>query len=155
MHDAEARPPKAKNPNAPEAVKRRKRIQRVYTSVICIATTCSVAYTLEMSAQADKNAAARERAAKLEAYLKVVQKHAADTHQNFVKLTAQYNKVVSDAQRTQRRMLADLRKARSDARHATTASAAPVVYSTSVTFSGGGGSAATAAAASAPTTGTS
>jgi hypothetical protein len=155
MDEAAARPPKAKNPNAPEAVRRRKRIQRVYTSVICIASTCSVSYALEMSAQADKNAAARQRATKLEAYLKVVQKHAADTQANFAKLTTQYNKVVSDAQRTQRRMLADLRKARSDARHATTASAAPVVYSSVTSFSGGGGSAATAAAASAPTTGSS
>jgi hypothetical protein len=154
MPDAAAAAPKPKNPNAPEAVKRRKRIQRVYTGVICIASTCSIAYALEMSAQADRNAAARQRAAKLEAYLKVVQKHASDTRQSFVKMTAQYNKVVIDAQRTQRKMLADLSKARSDARHATTASAAPVVYSSSVTFTGGG-SAATAAAASAPTTGTS
>jgi hypothetical protein len=153
MHEADGRPAKAKNPNAPEAVKRRKRLQRVYTSVICIASTCSVAYALEMNTQAERNAAAQERTAKLTAYLATVQKHATDTERNFAKMTSQYNKVVRDARRTQQRMLADLRKARTDARNATTASAAATVYSTSVTsFSGG---AASAAAAGAPTSGTS
>jgi hypothetical protein len=154
MDEAAGRPAKAKNPNAPEAVKRRKRIQRAYTSVICIVSTCSVAYALEMNTQADHNAAARQRAAKLSSYVSMVQKHASDTQRNFEKLQGQYNKVVRDAQRTQRRMLADLKKARTAARHSTTATSAPVVYSTSVqSFSGGG--AVVSAAAGAPVSGTS
>lgn len=153
MQEAAGRPAKARNPNAPEAVKRRKRIQRVYTSVVCIASTCSVAYALEMTTQADRNASARARTQKLTAYLATVEKHTTDTEQQFAKLTAQYNKVVRDARRTQQRMLADLRKARSDARRATSGGSAPVVYSTSVQSWSGG--AAASAASGAPTSGAS
>ena len=136
-----------------DAVKRRKRIQRAYTSAIAVVSTCAVAYTIDMNGVADKAIAAEKKAAGYRTYSATLDKHIAATEEQYTTLLAQYNGVVRDARKQQVRMLADLRAAREAARKAEAPKPAATTYSTIQTYSGA--PSVSAAAPSGPSSGTS
>jgi hypothetical protein len=124
---------------------------RWYTAGVALVTGISVSVAIEMREVADQAQRDRAHAAAARTYVAAADKHAKETAVAIRKLTKQYAVALTTANRTQARMLADLRKARKAARLAQTISMAPVVYSTSFSAAAG----VSAAAASAPTTGTS
>jgi hypothetical protein len=149
--------PAAEKPAArskgPDVVKRRKRIQRVYTTVAVVVSTCSVAYAIDMNASADQGQAAKAKTAKWRSYVGVLDKHVTTTQGQYDDLLGEYRKVIRDARKQQVRMLADLSRARAAARKAKSVNLAPTVYSSSVSFSAA--PSVSAAAPAAPSSGTS
>ena len=136
-----------------DVVRRRKRIQRVYTTVAVLVSTCSVAYAIDMNAAADRGEAAKAKTANWRSYSAVLDKHRAATQQQYDGLMVEYRKVIRGARRQQVRMLSDLGKAREAARTAKSANLAPVVYSSSVSYASAPN--VSAAAPAAPSSGTS
>ena len=135
-----------KSTNTGNAVKRRKRTQRVYTSAVAVLSTCSIAYAIDMNTRADQGDAAHLKATKLATYSGSLDAHIARTESQYRDLLAQYNGVLTSATAQQTRMLADLRRARDDAQKARTVKLAPVTYavqriagSASVSAASGGG----------------
>jgi hypothetical protein len=137
--------------NAADAVRRRKRAQRVYTSAIAALSTCSLAYAIDMNAQADKGQAAAVRAGELQKYSTVLDRHIAATEKQYGDLLAQYNKVLASAKVQQTRMLADLAKVRDDVQKARNVKLAPVVYAVQSVAGGASVSAASGGGASSGT----
>lgn len=124
---------------------------RWYTAGVAVVTGTALATAIEMRSVADQAQGARARAAASRAYVAGAEQHARETSAAIRKLTRQYDRVLSDAKRTQRRMLADLRKARKAAQSAGKINLAPIAYSTSFASAPG----VSAAAAGAPVSGTS
>ncbi len=103
---------------------------RWYTAGVALVTGISVSVAIEMREVADQAQRDRAHAAAARTYVATADKHAKETAVAIRKLTKQYAVALTTANRTQARMLADLRKARKAARLAQTISMAPVVYST-------------------------
>ncbi len=137
-----------RTPNAAAAVKRRKRAQRVYTSALAALSTCSIAYAIDMNAQADKGDAAATRAAQLKKYASVLDQHIAATDKQYSALMRQYGGIVASAKTQQTRMLADLTKARDDVQKARNVKLAPIQYAVQRVSGGGSVSAASGGASS-------
>ena len=139
---------RARTPNAADAVKRRKRAQRIYTSALAAVSTCSIAYAIDMNAQADKGDAAAARAAQLSKYSSVLDRHIAATEKQYRDLMHQYDGIIASAKTQQTRMLADLAKARDDVQKARNVKLAPIQYAVQRVSGGGSVSAASGGASS-------
>lgn len=133
-------------PNAADAVRRRKRAQRIYTSALAALSTCSIAYAIEMNAQADKGDAAAARATQLSKYSSVLDRHIAVTEKQYRDLMRQYDGIIASARTQQARMLADLAKARDDVQKARNVKLAPIQYAVQRVAGGGSVSAASGGA---------